>query len=113
MPAAFVSIDYFQVLLRHGAAQALVHGLFTARRMFSYPVQRHRWPERSFRSSSSVYSFPLSRDLHRRQDKARGAEAALDGRLVHKGLLDVAELAVGAQQASRVRMCFPSAHTAR
>ncbi|CAN3976040.1 Rubredoxin-like domain-containing protein, partial [Dysosmobacter welbionis] len=37
-------------------------------------------------------------DLHCRQDKARRAEAALDGRLVHKGLLDVAELAVRAQQ---------------
>ena len=37
-------------------------------------------------------------DLHCRQDEARGAEAALDGRLVHKGLLDVRELAVGAQQ---------------
>ena len=38
-------------------------------------------------------------NFHRRHDKARGAEAALNGRFLHKGLLDVGQLAVGAHEA--------------
>ena len=66
-------------------------------------------------------------DLDRSHDEARRAEAALDSGLFNERLLDVAQLAVGPQQAddlsrlqvqgpirlSSVRMCLPSAQTAR
>ena len=51
------SLPYFGVSL----PSLLYIVFFTARKMFSYPVQRQKCPDSSFLSSSSVYSLPVSR----------------------------------------------------
>ena len=42
--------------------------------------------------------YPTIQNLHRRHDEAGDAEAALDAGLLHEGLLNVGELAVGTHE---------------
>ena len=86
---------------------------FTARKIFSYPVHRQRWPDISLRISSSENSRLASR-----------ISAAL---IINPGLQKphctaassikacwISEISpLGPARPSRVRISFPSAHTAK
>ena len=86
---------------------------FTARRMFSYPVQRHRWPERSLRSSSSVYSLPLSRISTAVMMKPGVQNPHWMAASSMKACWMSLSSPSGPMSPSKVRMCFPSAQAAR
>ena len=84
---------------RHGQPQTAVHGLFHRPEDVLIAGAAAQVPGEELAQLRVRIELAALQNLHRRHDKAGGAETALNGGLVDKGLLDVAELAVGPHQA--------------
>ena len=80
------------------AAQTAQHGLFHGLEDVLIPGAAAQMAGQQLAQLVVGVVHAPVQDLHRRHDKARGAEAALNGRLLHKGLLDVGQLTVGAHK---------------
>ncbi|MPM76125.1 hypothetical protein SDC9_123120 [bioreactor metagenome] len=79
--------------------QTLLHGLFNGVEDVFIPRAAAEMTGEEFSELVARVLLAGFEDLHGGHDKSRRAEAALNGRFVHKRLLDVAELSVGAEQA--------------